>query len=186
MPNHVENDLYISGRKEDVAALLALIGADKAVPELDFNTLIPYPDHFKVRDEAYPAWGLPHEQREQAMQEFRARFGSDKDGFNSGGIDWRRENWGTKWNAYDVARRDYEGTCVTFQTAWSPPIPVIVALAKRFPTVSLHLEYFERGMQFCGGISCWAKDDRDNDPQWQAGTIADEWHVKGYSGNRGG
>lgn len=81
------------------------------------------------------------------------------------------------WMAYDVKRRDYELPCITFQTAWTPPILVIVALHKMFSKCILHLEWFESGTCKCGGITCG--DER------YPGRIENEW--KGdYTGCRGG
>lgn len=52
---------------------------------------------------------------------------------------WSRENWGTKWDAYE-SEVDANGR-VVFETAWSTPFPVIVALSKRFPDKKLILEW---------------------------------------------
>jgi len=60
--------------------------------------------------------------------------------------DWRNENWGTRSNSYEGQAQD-EG--ISFNTAWSPPIGVIVALSKRIGK-SLRLIYDEPGMDFCG------------------------------------
>jgi hypothetical protein len=62
--------------------------------------------------------------------------------------DWSLENWGTKWNSYDGNVTD-EG--ISFNTAWSPPTPVIVELAKQIGK-SLRLIYDEPGMDFCGEL----------------------------------
>lgn len=61
---------------------------------------------------------------------------------------WRNENWGTRSNSYDGQVLD-EG--IGFHTAWSPPIPVIVELAKQIGK-SLRLIYDEPGMDFCGEL----------------------------------
>jgi len=60
--------------------------------------------------------------------------------------DWCVENWGTRSNSYDGQVTE-EG--IGFNTAWSPPIGVIVALAKKIGK-SLRLIYDEPGMDFCG------------------------------------
>ena len=36
--------------------------------------------------------------------------------------EWRRKNWGTKYNAFDV---NVGCDFITFQTLWTPPIPII-------------------------------------------------------------
>jgi len=60
--------------------------------------------------------------------------------------DWRTENWGTRSNSYEGQAQD-EG--ISFNTAWSPPVGVIVALSKRIGK-SLRLIYDEPNMDFCG------------------------------------
>lgn len=181
MPNHCHNDLWISGSSEDVDKLLAHIGADKETPEFDFNTVLPYPEKFALMDKEAQERRTPED-----GEAYRSKWGTDSDGYNSGGYEWCHQAWGTKWNAYDVVRRDYEGICLTFQTAWCPPQPVIVALAKMFPTVTLTLEFFERGGAFAGGFSCQSEDDwYDDDDVWEAGKVVDEWEAE-YKGPRGG
>jgi hypothetical protein len=91
--------------------------------------------------------------------------------------EWACANWGTKWDVYDV---ELTGDCsesgslnYSFQTAWSPPIPVIQAMSKRFPSLRFALDYFEGGAGFMG--SCVY----ENDQEVEAGSAP-------YHGNRGG
>lgn len=182
MPNHCHNDLWIRGNTEDVANLLAYIGADKEQPAFDFNTLIPYPEKFKQMDQEMEAVYKDA----TLLDAYKAKWGTSSDGYNSGGYDWCHNEWGTKWNAYGVARRDYMGICLSFQTAWAPPAPVILALAKMFPKCSLSLEYLEQGGAFAGGFSCESEDDwYDEDEPWEAVKVTDKWEAK-YRGKRGG
>jgi Ferredoxin-like domain in Api92-like protein len=179
MPNHCHSDLYVEGSADDVAALLKLVGADKEQPEFEFSSVIPYPEHWAKLDK---------EMSELGWKGFEDRYGKGaKDGFNSGGYEWCCANWGTKWGAYAVKRRDYLGACVTFQTAWTTPAPVIVALHKLFPKCSLHLEWFERGYGKCGGFSCVSEDNWHNegDEPWAPGAKQCEWEGD-YCGLRGG
>ena len=48
--------------------------------------------------------------------------------------EWNIANWGTKWDAGDVTmkRVDEETLTATFQTAWSPPVPIFERLAKDY------------------------------------------------------
>mgnify|MGYP001482959237 CR=1 FL=1 len=147
MPNHCHNDLWIDGTQEDVAKLLAHIGADRPEPEFDFNTLIKYPETWEQMDNDYHKVinainirAASNEAYVKAQEEYRAKWGTDRDGYNSGGFEWCRDNWGTKWNAYEVVRRDYGGVCITFQTAWTPPLPVIAELHRRFPECGIWVE----------------------------------------------
>lgn len=48
-------------------------------------------------------------------------------------MDFARNAWGTKWNAYGQSEEYSNETIVSFQTAWSHPEPVIKALSLKFP-----------------------------------------------------
>lgn len=169
MPNWCENDLWIEGASGRVQELLSFVGMDRTPPEFDFNALVPYPEEFRQADE---------------ITGLRAA------GFNSGGYEWRVANWGTKWAPSDChfAASRHE-TIVSFRTAWSPPTPVVAALHKRFDDLTLHLEYFERGMEFCGGVSFLSRlewDDRGfATDKWEPGLASRAW-TSYYGGQRGG
>jgi hypothetical protein len=193
MPNHCHNDLWIEGPEEEVAKLLAHVGADKEKPEFDFDKIIAYPELFRKMDDDFPHWCNPDiTDRPAAMAAYTAKWGTEKDGFNIGGYDWCVTNWGTKWNAYEIARRDYDGdVCVTFQTAWAPPRPVIAALHKAFPKCGLSLEYFEQGGAYCGGVTYLSQGDWEDYYEDERGPFApgeadEEWYSKEYRGKRGG
>lgn len=61
---------------------------------------------------------------------------------------WCVENWGTRSNSYEGIVLE-KG--IGFSTAWSPPIPAIVALAKKIGH-TLRLTYDEPGEDFCGDM----------------------------------
>lgn len=168
----------------------AIEAAGKAAGLAAIGAWPSYDDpEFAAKREVY--WRAAREAQEPLAEAYRAKWGTSSDGYNSGGYGWCVATWGTKWGAYDVARRDYDGkVIVSFQSAWSPPADAIFeALAERFPTVTFTLEYFEQGMGFCGGATWpsegdyWAEDD---EPKWRPGIKADAWHFKGYRGCRGG
>ena len=50
--------------------------------------------------------------------------------------DWNIKMWGTKWNSYQFER--VSDTVVTFQTAWSPPHPVIGRLNEKTKSRIVH------------------------------------------------
>ena len=68
-------------------------------------------------------------------------------------------NWGTKWNGYDGRITD-DGSTFTFDTAWSPPLPIIKKLAELTGETFI-LQYIEQGMFFCGEYI--ASPDGDSD-----------------------
>jgi hypothetical protein len=52
---------------------------------------------------------------------------------------WSTDNWGTKWNAYSTNDTDTDE--VSFETAWSNPYPVIVALSAKYPEAVFHMRF---------------------------------------------
>jgi len=86
-----------------------------------------------------------------------------KDGFNSGGYEWCIKNWGTKWgicNA-ELGNADYISADsisyeleYTFDTAWSPPTPIVKKMSEMFPSLTFTLKYFEGGGGFNGLYVC--------------------------------
>ena len=52
--------------------------------------------------------------------------------------EWCVKNWGTKWNGCDSWLED---DILHFDTAWSPPIPVLIALSKKYPNNEFYLEF---------------------------------------------
>lgn len=154
MPNHCENDLTIyhygdGDSARIVADVLATLRSDES--DVDFEKILPCPAGLR-------------DQRPDSLSDAEYM--------------WRKENWGTKWNAYDIAIEinSPAEAIVHFSTAWAPPTKVIDALAARFPQVGFCLEYYERGMAFSGGH----RYDPDDDVRPRT------WHCNDYAGLRGG
>jgi hypothetical protein len=62
-------------------------------------------------------------------------------------------HWGTKWNAcyFDPLDNTTDQRAVIgFDTAWSPPVPVIMELSRQFPKLAFTLRYWECGCGFRG------------------------------------
>jgi len=92
------------------------------------------------------------------------------------GYAWSIENWGTKWECYEITREEgKKGTNVTycFNTAWSPPIPVIKKMAKLFPQLRFSLWSREGGEGYQFRLILKGNE-----------TIKEE--TKNYSGSYGG
>jgi hypothetical protein len=125
MPNDCYN--YLEAPDGDVSLIADYISTQKvewsSLPDtfLDFQKIIPMPK--ELENTASP---------------------SDEPNW----YDWRNEHWGTRSNSYEGQVTD-EG--IGFNTAWSPPIPAIVELAKQIGK-SLRLIYDEPGMDFCGEL----------------------------------
>ena len=125
MPNWCNNSLTISHKDADTFDnLMALIRADG-----DGNLF----QHIKPMPEELHDTTCPDD--------------------NPNWYEWSVENWGSKWDACNLVWDDY-GDIVTFSfdTAWSPPLPVYEALADMGFEVQAY--YVEYGMMYAGSWHC--------------------------------
>lgn len=53
--------------------------------------------------------------------------------------DWRINNWGTKWNAYET--KLLNDNSIGFQTAWSTPLDIIKELSLQYPSLEFEVKY---------------------------------------------
>jgi hypothetical protein len=150
MPNWVNNTLKVI--KGDPKEVFELVRTEESV--VDFNTLVPMPEHIKNSDEevALAGFNVP------------AWYG------------WAVENWGTKWNARDAKHSTKDPAHVLwFDTAWSPPVPVFESLAKQFPTHEIvvysdeYMNHLHVTFTLKDGEVAWAGDrcrcfDEDESP----------------------
>jgi hypothetical protein len=125
MPNHVTT--FINAAP---AVLQGLMGDGNDDCPIDFNVLIPMPKNV-----------------------FRGGLGDDEKERYPGDLnwyDWSVNHWGTKWNAYDyVALRD---DAISFQTAWSFPMPVITELSRRFPDEPITVAFADEDLGYNVGF----------------------------------
>jgi hypothetical protein len=156
VPNWCENELTIVGPAEDIEACLAKISTGE-YRRFDFRAVIPMPEEVAatktvtwsvVNGEAVvtvkdPPGGPDGIDTEELVRKYGA-----KDWY-----DWCWQNWGTKWNAFEVEVRQLEGSAqLAFATAWTPPRPVVRALAVSFPALTFTLDFWEGGAEFCGSL----------------------------------
>tara|TARA_R110002020_G_scaffold413655_1_gene623267 strand:- start:17 stop:406 length:390 start_codon:yes stop_codon:yes gene_type:complete len=129
MPNHTRNELVVCGKEKDVNHFLKHMGEEN--DGLDFNQIIPMPEDVEdsMGDSGItPLWRT-----------------------------WSCENWGTKWNAYDIEKDifttgDIKTVTYNFLTAWSPPEPIIEKLKKDWSDLVFYGGYVEEGYQSCGAF----------------------------------
>ncbi|MEM2174133.1 MAG: hypothetical protein QXI58_00710 [Candidatus Micrarchaeia archaeon] len=167
MPNWCFNELEINcmGKTEKLKELKKLVATKNSA--FSFTKIVPYPKEFKILDEINGFDLLNEAERQKKKERLFKKYAQElerikslgldinKDGYNQGGYDWCLENWGTKWDACNVELiidDDYY-LFYRFETAWSPPIPIIIELSKKFPDLWFQLRFFERGMGFCGIIN---------------------------------
>lgn len=134
-------------KKHPAEKLVDVLENPREMQELDFQKIIPMPSG--LNGDSAP---LPDASKEKD-KERKKKYGA-KDWY-----DWNVKYWGTKWNASEpCVYEDGNKLSYTFQTAWSPPEPVVIALAKQFPKLELTLKYWETGMGYRGILK--VKGDR--------------------------
>jgi hypothetical protein len=128
MPNHVTNRIYFPPNiKKGMLEKLTSVD-EKQKRYVDFNNLIPTPDYIY--------------QGNLGIEE-RKKYGKNN------WYDWRCENWGTKWNAYETQIcEDY----IQFCTAWNVPTPVLKKLSEKFPQNKIALLVNNEGSRYNFGI----------------------------------
>lgn len=143
MPNHCTNRLLVRGPESGVRAFFKKAkGEDGSAGPLTFHAFVPMPDYVLRGDvkagETRPNW-----------------------------YDWSCDNWGTKWDAYDTYYSLESATpmeqlasalnspneqeieeLLAFNTAWSPPIPVVRAMIAQHTDLCFELNSAEPGNDF--------------------------------------
>ena len=156
MPNHCSNQVTLRSSSVDILNIMEFLANEDTL--LDFNQLVPMPEELndvqyldsggttyyysatkwhssadcnldkKPFDFPRLEWVQKHGLDSFTIKRLERQYGTAK------WYDWCVQNWGTKWNAYEV---DYKLTAVdelrneityTFFTAWMEPRPIMRAL----------------------------------------------------------
>lgn len=88
--------------------------------------------------------------------------------------DWNLKNWGCKWDASDAAAEETaESTIIyRFNTAWSPPVPLMEKLSGLLPDRRLELTFEEE--QGWGGVLSLLNEQVTVVKQWDIPSSHDE------------
>lgn len=161
MPNWCEGELTVKGKKLDLDNFAEAVESDrpnKTIEKEVMDRLTQKPEKDQSCLDANKIIPYPQE-----------------DGFNSGGYEWCIENWGTKWEFCNVTREIRPRSIFyTFETAWSPPKPLLVELGEKFSNLTFTYRYYESGMGFSGKLVM------------SGGQIVTEEFNNNYHGHRGG
>ena len=141
MPNHVTTELQAPEH-----VIMSLIrattndergeGGDFDLFTVDFDLIIPEPHYsdpmFTATRHEYPG----------------GMVGYEIDGYSP--MDWCRDMWGTKWNAYSVELTE-DTEKIRFDTAWASPLPVIKKLSELYPEDEIFVRYADEDLgRNCG------------------------------------
>ena len=126
MPNWCSNELVIEGKPKELSRLMKKVEITKS-EETDEHAQSVFSCHRIIP--------------RPAMQD-------------SNWYEWNIANWGSKWDTNDpcLDNSEWENGVIryTFDTAWSPIIPVVEALAKEHTRVTITYNYYEGGSDFWG------------------------------------
>ena len=146
MPNWVTNTLTVRGEKESLDKFVAQVGHTHT---RKFSRLEKVDDKFTtiVEDAEWTGefcfWNI-HAPDASILDEYHGTARSSEMKTNNW-YAWNVDNWGTKWDASvsEVVRDGDNEWRVTFDTAWSPPYPVVVSAAEQHPSLHFFLEWEE-------------------------------------------
>lgn len=153
MPNHVINELIFRGVTAGTQA--RILGACcNTAGGVDFEVLVPLPLN--------TWWGSVSREHERA--------------FGRTALDWCRENWGTKWNAYDChdPERTSDSLTLRFDTAWAPPYPWLAAVFNHLKLGFEHNWFSEGEDRGHHGVFDWSAMDLLGKQPWIEEPASDE------------
>jgi len=160
MPNWCMNTVRVSGPKKELKKFIETVETPES--KFDFNGIVPMPEALKgitkgsctIDGKQVNNWrvvdGKSIPVSDEELASFVEKYGA-RDWY-----DWSCENWGTKWNLDDeVTVNQFSDTEIeyTFDTAWSPPLPVIEQAAEQFPKLTFAINYEEPGNDVAGGAT---------------------------------
>lgn len=140
MPNWVYNGLTVTGEASEIERLVQQVG--KPYETRYYNWETKQEERKMTEEGGFYFWNIVAPDESILDEYWSAANGSAP---ANNWYPWNNANWGTKWEACEVFldRRDSSSVQFNFQTAWSPPYPVIEAASEQFPTLTFSLDWEE-------------------------------------------
>ena len=149
MPNYVANIITVNETDERLEKFFEAVKGEESA--FDFNRIIPMPEDLDIEDSSWGDNGMRYllgektaldkygeEERAKAIA-LGEKYLRNRDLYGATTwYNWRRWNWGTKWNACDV---EIEGNTIKFDTAWSAPEPIYQKLAEMFVDYDVRIQW---------------------------------------------
>lgn len=135
MPNWVRNNVEF-GNKQVINDLINEHG------EFDFNKIIPMPEILEDENK---------DKFDKMTQEERLLFLKDNDDC-ADWYSWRIHFWGCKWNASETVV--HHENFVSFDTPWSMPEEVYVAISKKYQT-TVRVEFADEVIAENSGVAVY-------------------------------
>jgi len=130
MPNWCYNNIEIFGDDDVLNKIEKKIKSNRTC--FDFEKIVSSHRHKLKMKKKWKK--LPKKDKEKVSR-LALRFGAkfNQWWFSNYGYNWNCRNWGTKWNSNSAYLEKKNGSIhYCFETAWSPPMPVIAKLSKMF------------------------------------------------------
>jgi hypothetical protein len=140
MPNWVYNGLTVTGDSADINRFVEQVGQPYETRHYNWETKQNEPR--MNENVGFSFWNIVAPD-ESIRDEYWAT--ADHTAGPNNWYPWNNENWGTKWDAAEVhiERHADDHLQVSFQTAWSPPYPVVEQASVQFPMLTFTLEWEE-------------------------------------------
>lgn len=139
MPNWCLNTLQIVGPADSIADMSLFVRGDAVVEVQEGGTIVPTTS--LSLEKIAP---MPSELKERPRT-------PTKPGSYPEWLEWRIDNWGTKWDVEAVVTGiGPESLTMEFSSAWTPPIAAIVQLSERFPDLKFDFSFEEPGNEIGG------------------------------------
>lgn len=183
MPNHTANNFTITGPKDTIMAFIERAkdkNPDELEPQaLSFNSFLPMPSELRhttsptriqTQEEIDKAWADWNKRKEAGTLAHHEKdkpwgLGLTQEQYDdlitkhgcANWYDWCVNNWGTKWDCYEV--RDWSinevevgrmSATIYYETAWSPVTQFWLKVSEMYSDCEFFHEYADEGGEFLG------------------------------------
>lgn len=179
MPNYVLNKITIKGSSDDLKKFateqINAVEVNGEVLPFTFSGIVPMPQELNIEssnvlEKAVKYYDPSTDEIEKVKiknEIEKMRLGKTFDEFVALGkqgyenlenygatnwYDWRLENWGTKWDAFDVEEPIIEDDNIflEFTTAWSAPREFFESMANKYKSLTFFVSYADEDL----GVNC--------------------------------
>ena len=155
MPNWVRNIVKFGCSDERMNEIKKAITDDEG--NIEFNKIIPMPGSLNLTSGSITDRSLDCYRNQDLREELMKKYGIGHETFDAyvelGKVydlnireygfptwyEWRYANWGTKWDASETYWNS--DNIVTFETAWSCPIPIFEKISEMYPDVPFEVAF---------------------------------------------
>jgi Ferredoxin-like domain in Api92-like protein len=151
LPNWIIKLLSAKGAPTRIREFLVTIKSDRR--PFDFEQIIPVPEVIQHAASGYTIIdGQEVEQWYMIDDTHRRLFTPEEEKIVEGlgcrsWFDWSIANWGTCRNACDIEldnrTADVGYVTINFETAWSPPYPILKRLQELFPDIVFDFDWYD-------------------------------------------